>query len=111
MNKILLVFFALILYSCASEKKETVYEPSEWRMTYDDYDYLMKYVYVDKQKCLHVTRECIILDSLYQVEFIDTSYLVRDFYEGYCSECVNIPRYEHIDKITIRNFLKNELEK
>lgn len=100
------VLCIIVLCSCNSKNKEKVYEPSEWRMVYDDYDYLMKYVYVDRNGCLHTTRECYVLDSLYNVEFIDTAYLVREIYSGYCSECVNIPRYEHIDKITIRNMRK-----
>lgn len=95
-------------YSCEGKKQEKVYEPSEWRMTYDDYDYLMKYVYVDRNSCLHVSRECGILDSVYQVEFIDTAYLIREHYKRYCSECVNTPRYEHIDRIIIRNKIESK---
>jgi hypothetical protein len=95
-----------MLFSCESEKREKVYEPSEWRMTYDEYDYLMKYVYVDKNKCLHVSRECEVLDSVYQVEFVDTANLMREHFEGFCSECVNMPRYEHIDRILMSNTLK-----
>jgi hypothetical protein len=103
---ILLVLFFPFLSSCYKEKKIEKYEPSEWRMTYDDYDYLLKYVYIDKNKCLHVTRECDILDSVYKVEFVDTAFLNHEKYNGYCSECVNIPRYEHIEDIIIRNMLK-----
>lgn len=96
--------------SCENKKKEKVYEPSEWKMTYDDYDYLMKYVYVDVNGCLHTTRECDVLDSVYKVEFVDTTFLNREKFDGYCSECVNIPRFEHLEDIIIRNMLRtNEI--
>lgn len=103
MKKMLFFLLPLMLYSCEGKKQEKVYEPSEWRMTYDDYDYLMRYVCVDRNNCLHSTRECDVLDSVYCVEFIDTAYLVRENYTAYCSECVNIPRFEHIEDITLRN--------
>lgn len=72
-------------------------------MLYDNEGYLMKYVYIDRNKCLHVSKDCYVLDSMYQVEFIDTTNLKRRLFEDYCSECININRYEHLDKILTRN--------
>lgn len=99
----LFVLFSLLLLSCNSRSKEKDYNPSEFGMLYDDMDYLMKYVYIDRTKCLHVSKECLILDSVYQVEFIDTIDLKRTLFDDYCSKCINIHRYEHIDDILSRN--------
>lgn len=99
-NILRIVFTLLILilfYSCKSNKKIEPSEPTEFGMLYDDTDYLKKYVYVDRNQCLHISKECYVLDSVYQVKFIDTTDLRRGSFIDYCSECVNELRYERIE--------------
>lgn len=95
--------FILTLYSCEGKKVVKEKTPTELGMMYDNSDYLMKYVCVDRTGCLHCTRECYFLDSVYQVLFVDTIELTKDKYRRYCSECISIPKYERIERIINRN--------
>lgn len=95
----LLFVFTLLLFSCHENKKIEPSEPTEFGMMYDDTDYLRKYVYIDRSRCLHITKECYVLDSMYQVKYVDTCDIKRDMFVDYCSECVNEKRYERIESM------------
>ncbi len=108
MKKILFICIVLLMIcSCQKRhKNESVKEKEHWiefSMLYDDSSNLMRHVYVDKTGCLHVSKKCGILDSIYQINYIDTGKLSSSHYKFYCATCVNRLRYEHIRNIVDRN--------
>lgn len=104
----------LLLCICACQKDQKEKSNSkkerwiEFSMLYDDSSNLVKNIYVDRYKCLHVSKECEILDSIYQVNFVDTSNLVKDNFDFYCVKCVNRKRYEHLCAILNRNSIMKD---
>lgn len=64
---------------------------------------LGKYVYVDREKCLHIDRNCIkfiiSLENDQGIIFIDTAKLEHACFIDFCSQCVDDKCYEQIEKI------------
>lgn len=108
MKYIIVISFLFVLFgvSCSKKEKKTVGK-TEWHielmMSIDDSSFLMPYVYIDKYSCIHVTKYCNILDSVYQINFVDTMNLNGTMYNYYCAKCINNKRFEHICRIVDRN--------
>ncbi len=108
---IFIVFTILFVCGCNGIKKKEIKEVEKSQRTkeiemqfgfYDGAD-IMKYVYKDKTGCLHSTRKCDLLDSVYQIIRIDTMELKKNSYEFMCANCINDLQDEHIQRIIIRN--------
>ena len=107
---IFIVFAILFICGCNVKKKEIKEmdknpKTKEIEMKFGFYDGpdIMKYVYKDKTGCIHSTRKCKLLDSVYQITRIDTMDLKKDSYEFVCANCINDLQDEHIQRTVIRN--------
>ena len=107
MKTILLLVLLLVIASCNISKKNTgrtleeEEASKEFIMSFFDGVELMKYVYIDKTGCVHSTRECEILDTSYQIKFVDTFSICN--VEYFCSHCIGNKRFEHLISIINRN--------
>lgn len=94
MKKILFICLSLLVLSCNGIRKDKAVK--------DDTDNsLSRYVYVDKAGCVHASKECEVLDTCFQISFVDTSE-IRDA-RYFCSKCINNERFEHLHDIINRN--------
>lgn len=95
MKYCLFIFFVFFLFGCSNRDKNN--------KSLD----LGRYVYVDRDKCLHIDRNCvkfiISLENSQGIVFIDTAKLTDNCFIDFCSHCVNDKCYEKIENVLNHN--------